>query len=159
MGLRSCRLVRVPMITPVHSLKERTMDWTMEQWKNVAWFDELHFILDQVDGQVHVRHITSLKNVADHVQSWTLSWQCCSLMSVAIFSRIMYPATCQPVIQEWFEEHQSEWASMGRAGQINQNVLVPDTTEHVQVFCGVQSSKISEQLWQHEGGRILSKWF
>ncbi len=79
MGLRSCRLVRVPMITPVHSLKERTIDWTMEQWKNVAWFVELHFILDQVDGQVHVRHITSLKNVADHVQSWTLSWQCCSL--------------------------------------------------------------------------------
>ncbi|ROI79367.1 hypothetical protein DPX16_7255 [Anabarilius grahami] len=44
MGLHSCRPVRVPMLTPVHRRKSQQwarehQNWTMEQWKKVAWSD------------------------------------------------------------------------------------------------------------------------
>jgi len=59
MGLRSRRQVRVPMITPVHRRKclqwaREHQNWTLEQWKKVAWSDESHFLLDHVDGRVRV---------------------------------------------------------------------------------------------------------
>ena len=60
MGLRSRRPVRVPMLTPVHRRKRlqwarERQNWTMEQWKKVAWSDESRFLLHHVDGRVRVR--------------------------------------------------------------------------------------------------------
>ncbi|MCI4380731.1 hypothetical protein PGIGA_G00243310 [Pangasianodon gigas] len=45
MGLCSCRPVRLPMLTHVHRRKHlqwacEHQNWTMEQWKKVAWSDE-----------------------------------------------------------------------------------------------------------------------
>ena len=62
MGLRSRRLVRVPMMTPVHHQKclqwaRERRTWTLEQWKKVAWSDESRFLLDHVDGRVRVRSL------------------------------------------------------------------------------------------------------
>ena len=62
MGLRIRRLVRVPMITPVHRRKRLQWEhehrnWTLEQWKKVAWSDESHFLLDHVDGRVRVHRL------------------------------------------------------------------------------------------------------
>uniref|UniRef100_A0A8C4Q1N8 Transposable element Tc1 transposase n=1 Tax=Eptatretus burgeri TaxID=7764 RepID=A0A8C4Q1N8_EPTBU len=59
MGLRSRRAVRVPMMTPVHRCKRlqwarEHRNWTLEQWKKVAWSDESRFLLDHVDGRVRV---------------------------------------------------------------------------------------------------------
>ena len=60
MGLRSRGLVRVPMMTPVHRRKRlqwarKHQNWTLGQWKKVAWSDESRFLLDDVDGRVRVR--------------------------------------------------------------------------------------------------------
>ena len=62
MGLRSRRLVRVPMMTPVHrrtclQWTRKRRNWTFEQWKKVAWSDESRFLLDHVDGRVRVRRL------------------------------------------------------------------------------------------------------
>ena len=62
MGLRSCRPVSVPMMTPVHYRKRlqwahERRNWTLEQWKKVAWSDESRFLLDHVDGHVRVRRL------------------------------------------------------------------------------------------------------
>ena len=59
MGLCSCRPVRVAMMTPVHRRKRlqwarECQNWTLEQWKKVAWSDESRFLLDHVDGHVRV---------------------------------------------------------------------------------------------------------
>ena len=55
MGLRSHRPVRMPMMTPVHRRKHlqwarERRNWTLEQWKKVAWSDESRFLLDHVDA-------------------------------------------------------------------------------------------------------------
>ena len=61
MGLRG--LVRVPMMTPVHRRKRlqwarEHRNWTLEQWKKVAWSDESRFLFDHhVDGRVCVRRL------------------------------------------------------------------------------------------------------
>ena len=62
MGLRSRRSVRVPMITPVHCQKQlqwarEHQNWTLEQWKKVAWSDEPRFLSDHVDGRDRVRRL------------------------------------------------------------------------------------------------------
>lgn len=62
LGLRSRRSVRVPMLTPVHcptrqEWVDEHQNWTMEQWKKVAWSGESCFLLHQVDGQVCVRRL------------------------------------------------------------------------------------------------------
>ena len=59
MGLRSRRPVRVPMMIPAHRGKHlqwacERRNWTLEQWKKVAWSDESRFLLDHVDGHVRV---------------------------------------------------------------------------------------------------------
>ncbi len=46
-------------LTPVHHWKWlqwacECLNWTLEKWKKVTWSDKSHFLLDQVDGQVHV---------------------------------------------------------------------------------------------------------
>lgn len=55
MGLHSYRPVRVPMMPTAESMSQwacEPQNWTMEQWNNVAWSDETHFLLDQVNGRV-----------------------------------------------------------------------------------------------------------
>ncbi|KAK3558608.1 hypothetical protein QTP86_021665 [Hemibagrus guttatus] len=59
MGPHSRRAVRAPMLTPVHHRKHQQwtsehQNWTMEQWKNVAWSDESRFLLHHVDGRMCV---------------------------------------------------------------------------------------------------------
>jgi len=59
MGLYSCRPVRVPMLTPGHHRKHQQwvcehQNWTIEQWKKVAWSDESRFLLHHMDGRVRV---------------------------------------------------------------------------------------------------------
>ena len=49
------------MMTPVHRRKclqwaRERRNWTLEQWKKIAWSDESRFLLDHVDGRVRVRH-------------------------------------------------------------------------------------------------------
>ena len=60
MWLHSRRLVRVPMMTPVHCRKClqwacECWNWTVEQWKKVAWSDESRFLFDHMDGRVRVQ--------------------------------------------------------------------------------------------------------
>ncbi len=67
MGLRSCRLVRVPIMVPVHHWTClqwvcECQNWSFEQWKKVTWSDKLHFVLDQVDGWVCMRCSTGQKD-------------------------------------------------------------------------------------------------
>uniref|UniRef100_A0A8C4N7B6 Transposase Tc1-like domain-containing protein n=1 Tax=Eptatretus burgeri TaxID=7764 RepID=A0A8C4N7B6_EPTBU len=54
MGLRSRSPVRVPVMTLVHRRKRRQWarkhwNWTLGQWKKVAWCNESRFLLDHVD--------------------------------------------------------------------------------------------------------------
>ena len=62
MWLRSRSPVRVPMMNPAHRRKRRPWagepwNWTLGQWKKVAWSDESCFLLDHVDGRVRVRRL------------------------------------------------------------------------------------------------------
>ena len=59
MGLRSRRPVRVAIMTPVHRRKclqwaRERRNWTLEQWKKVAWSDESSFLLN---SRLRVRRI------------------------------------------------------------------------------------------------------
>ena len=58
----SCRPARVPMLTPVHCRKHlqkacELQNWTLEQWKKVAWSEESRFLLQYMDGQVRVHRL------------------------------------------------------------------------------------------------------
>uniref|UniRef100_A0AAY5KPB9 Tc1-like transposase DDE domain-containing protein n=1 Tax=Esox lucius TaxID=8010 RepID=A0AAY5KPB9_ESOLU len=62
MGLRRRSPDGVPMMTPDHCRKRlqwahERRNWTLEQWKKVAWSDESHFLLHHVDGRVRVRRL------------------------------------------------------------------------------------------------------
>ncbi|KAK3562667.1 hypothetical protein QTP86_004084 [Hemibagrus guttatus] len=62
MGLHSRRPVSVPMLTLVHYQKHQQWErehqnWTMKQWKKVAWSDESRFPLHHMDGRVHVHRL------------------------------------------------------------------------------------------------------
>ncbi|MCJ8733570.1 hypothetical protein PDJAM_G00225080 [Pangasius djambal] len=66
MELHNRRLVRVPMLTPVHQRKRlqwacEHQNWTMKQWKKVAWSDEPRFPLHHVDGRVRVHRLPGEK--------------------------------------------------------------------------------------------------
>ncbi|GBO03718.1 hypothetical protein AVEN_253217-1 [Araneus ventricosus] len=62
MGLSSRRPTRVPLLTKrhrqlrLHWTREHR-DWTMDEWKRVAWSDELRFLIHHVDGRVRVRRL------------------------------------------------------------------------------------------------------
>ena len=49
-------------MTPVHHRKclqwaHERQNWTLEQWKKVAWSDVSRFLLDHMDGRVRVCHL------------------------------------------------------------------------------------------------------
>ena len=67
MRLRNRRPVGVPMMTQVHLRKHRQWarerwNWTLEQWKKVAWSNESLFLLDHVDGRVCVHRLPGGSN-------------------------------------------------------------------------------------------------
>ncbi|GBN97391.1 hypothetical protein AVEN_144260-1 [Araneus ventricosus] len=62
MGLCSRRPTRVPLLTKRHrqlrlQWAREHRDWTMDEWKRVAWSDESRFLIHHVDGRVRVRHL------------------------------------------------------------------------------------------------------
>ncbi|KAK3518727.1 hypothetical protein QTP70_009665 [Hemibagrus guttatus] len=62
MGLRRRRQVRVPKLTPVHRQKRlqwarEHQNWTLEQWKKVAWSNVSCFLLHHTDGRVRVHRL------------------------------------------------------------------------------------------------------
>ncbi|GBM26785.1 hypothetical protein AVEN_127745-1 [Araneus ventricosus] len=86
MGVCSRRPTRVPLLTECHRqlrLKwaREHRDWTMDEWKRVAWSDESRFLIHLVDGRVRVRHLSGeqlfLSCTADGggIMLWgTFSW-------------------------------------------------------------------------------------
>ncbi|GBN25451.1 Transposable element Tcb1 transposase [Araneus ventricosus] len=88
MGLCSRRPTRVPLLTKRHRqlrlqwVREHR-DWTMDEWKRVAWSDESRFLIHHVDGLVRIRQEQLLPScTAGHTQAggggimlWgTFSW-------------------------------------------------------------------------------------
>ncbi len=61
MGYSSRRPNRVPLL-PAKNRKQRlqftqaNQNWAIEDWKNVAWFDESQFLLRHSDGSVRIWH-------------------------------------------------------------------------------------------------------
>ncbi|GBO05414.1 hypothetical protein AVEN_12274-1 [Araneus ventricosus] len=56
------RPTRVPLLTKRHrqlrlQWAREHRDWTMDEWKRVAWSDEFRFLIHHVDGHVRVRHL------------------------------------------------------------------------------------------------------
>ncbi|GBN37285.1 hypothetical protein AVEN_160868-1 [Araneus ventricosus] len=75
MGLCSRRPTRVPLLTKRHrqlrlQWAREHRDWTMDEWKRVAWSDEARFLIHLVDGRVRVRRLPGEKLLpsctADH---------------------------------------------------------------------------------------------
>ncbi|GBO01977.1 hypothetical protein AVEN_273698-1 [Araneus ventricosus] len=61
-GLCSRRLTRVPLLTKRHrqlrlQWAREHRDWTMDEWKRVAWSDESRFLIHHVDDRVRVRRL------------------------------------------------------------------------------------------------------
>ncbi|GBM62743.1 hypothetical protein AVEN_63318-1 [Araneus ventricosus] len=62
MALCSRRPTRVPLLTKRHrqlrlQWASEHRDWTMDEWKRVAWSDEFRFLIHHVDGRVRVRRL------------------------------------------------------------------------------------------------------
>ncbi|GBN05507.1 Transposable element Tc1 transposase [Araneus ventricosus] len=89
MGLCSRRPSRMPLLTKHHrqlrlQWGREHRDWTMDEWKRVAWSDESRFLIHHVDGRVRVRHLPDEQLLpsctAGHTQAgggglwWTFSW-------------------------------------------------------------------------------------
>ncbi|GBO44027.1 Transposable element Tc1 transposase, partial [Araneus ventricosus] len=62
-GCPACRSpTRVPLLTKrhrqlrLHWTREHR-DWTLDEWKRVAWSDESRFLIHHVDGRVRVRRL------------------------------------------------------------------------------------------------------
>ncbi|GBN90487.1 hypothetical protein AVEN_36480-1, partial [Araneus ventricosus] len=62
MGLCRRRPTRVPLLTKRHrqlrlQWAREHRDWTIDEWKRVAWSDESRFLIHRVDGRVRVRRL------------------------------------------------------------------------------------------------------
>ncbi|GBO01652.1 hypothetical protein AVEN_30550-1 [Araneus ventricosus] len=62
MGLCSRRITRVPLLTKRRrqlrlQWAREHREWTMDEWKRVAWLDESRFLIHHVDGRVRVRRL------------------------------------------------------------------------------------------------------
>ena len=85
-------------MTPAHHLKRlqwarERRNWTLEQWKKVAWSDESRFLLDHVDGHVRACRLpgevmapgctVGRRQVGEgSVMLWAMS--CCETLGLAI---------------------------------------------------------------------------
>ncbi|GBN88135.1 hypothetical protein AVEN_63433-1 [Araneus ventricosus] len=78
MGLCSRRPTRVPLLTKRHrqlrlQWAREHRDWTMDEWKRVAWSHESRFLIHHVDGRVRVRRLPGeqllLSCTAGHTQA------------------------------------------------------------------------------------------
>ncbi|GBM36947.1 hypothetical protein AVEN_231487-1 [Araneus ventricosus] len=91
MGLCSRLPTRVPLLTKRHrqlrlQWAREHRDWTMDEWKRVAWLDESRFLIHHVDDLVRVRRLPGEQllpsSTAGHTQAggggimlWgTFSW-------------------------------------------------------------------------------------
>ncbi|GBN00504.1 hypothetical protein AVEN_37290-1 [Araneus ventricosus] len=107
MGLCSRRPTRVPLLTKRHrqlllQWAWEHRDWTMDEWKRVAWSDESRFLIQNVDGRVRVRRLPDERLLpsctAGHTQAgdcgimlWgTFSWA--ALGPVVVVERTMKAA-------------------------------------------------------------------
>ncbi|GBM09694.1 Transposable element Tc1 transposase [Araneus ventricosus] len=62
MGMCSSRPTRVPLLTKRHrqlrlQRARKHREWTMDEWKRVAWSDESRFLIHHVDGRVRVSRL------------------------------------------------------------------------------------------------------
>ncbi|GBN75143.1 Transposable element Tc1 transposase [Araneus ventricosus] len=62
MGMCSRHPTRVPLLTKRHrqlrlQWAREHRDWTMDEWKRVAWWDESRFLIHHVDSRVRVRRL------------------------------------------------------------------------------------------------------
>ncbi|GBL97579.1 hypothetical protein AVEN_49100-1 [Araneus ventricosus] len=62
MGLCSRHPTRVPLLNKCYrqlrlQWAREHRDWTMDEWKRVAWSDESRFLIHHVDGHVRVRRL------------------------------------------------------------------------------------------------------
>ncbi|GBL85036.1 Transposable element Tc1 transposase [Araneus ventricosus] len=91
MGLCSRRPTHVPLLTKSHrqlrlQWAREHRDWTMDEWKRVAWPDESRFLIHHVDRRVRIRRLPGEQLLpsctAGHTQAggggimlwWTFSW-------------------------------------------------------------------------------------
>ncbi len=61
MGYSSRRPHRVPLLSAKNRKRrlqfaQASQNWTIEDWKNVAWSDESQFLLRHSDGRVRILH-------------------------------------------------------------------------------------------------------
>ncbi|GBM53553.1 hypothetical protein AVEN_571-1 [Araneus ventricosus] len=66
MGLCRRRPTRVPLLTKRHrqlrlQWAQEHRDWTMDEWKRVAWSEESRFLIHHVDGRVRVPRLPGHK--------------------------------------------------------------------------------------------------
>ncbi|GBM41833.1 Transposable element Tc1 transposase [Araneus ventricosus] len=115
MGLCSRRPTRVPLLTTRHrqlrlQWAREHRDWTMDEWKRVAWFDESRFLSHHVDGRVGVRRLSGKQFLpsctAGHTQAggggfmfWgTFSWA--ALGPVVVVEQTMKAANYLNIIAD-----------------------------------------------------------
>ncbi|GBO42429.1 hypothetical protein AVEN_69110-1 [Araneus ventricosus] len=113
MGLSSRRPTRVPLLAKRHSQlrlqwAREHRDWTMDEWKRVAWSDESRFLIHLVDGRVRVRRLLGERLLpsctAGHTQS--------GAGGNGIFQQDNAPCHKPRIVLEWFEEHTDEFHLM-----------------------------------------------
>ncbi|GBM65648.1 Transposable element Tc1 transposase [Araneus ventricosus] len=115
MGLCSRRPTRVPLLTKRHrqlrlQWAREHRDWSVDEWKRVAWSDESRFLIHHVDGRVRVRRLPGKQLLpsctAGHTQAggggimlWgTFSWA--ALRPVVVVEQTMKAANYLNIIAD-----------------------------------------------------------
>ncbi|KAK3552217.1 hypothetical protein QTP86_005984 [Hemibagrus guttatus] len=137
--------VRVSMLTTVHRQKRQKwacehQNWTMEQWKKVAWSDESHFLLHHMDGQQD----NASCHKAKMVQEWFDEHK-------NHFEVLAWPPNSPDLnpIQHLWDVLNKQVRSMEATPHNLQdlktvaNILVPDPTAHLQGSSGVHASTVA----------------
>ncbi len=75
MGYSSRRPHRVPLLSAKNRKRRRQLahalqNWTIEDWKNVAWSDESRFLLRHSDGGVRIWHKEHERELTSHPECW-----------------------------------------------------------------------------------------